>query len=80
MERIKQERAEGKPYYDANVSGYLCTQIPLSIPQQVSQQMKALNKRFGTFHGLSSLANLFVVIALLFHGLWIANVGLREDW
>jgi hypothetical protein len=42
--------------------------------------MKALNKRFGTYHGLSSLANLLVVIALLFHGLWIANVGLRKEW
>lgn len=41
--------------------------------------MKALNKRFGTYHGLSSLANLFAVIALLFHGLWIANIGLGEN-
>ena len=42
--------------------------------------MKALNKRFGTLHGLSSLTNLFAVIALLFHGLWIANVGPGKDW
>jgi len=63
-ERYKQERAEDKSYSDPNVS----------------QQMKVLNKRFGTLHGLSSLANLSVVIALLFHGLWIANQGLRKDW
>lgn len=42
--------------------------------------MKALNKRFGTLHGLSSLTNLFAVIGLVFHGLWITNVGLGKDW
>lgn len=41
--------------------------------------MKALNKRFGAYHGVSSLANFFGVIALLFHGLWIANVGFGEN-
>jgi hypothetical protein len=41
--------------------------------------MKAINKRFGTYHGLSSLTNLFVIVALLFHGLWIANVGLKKN-
>jgi hypothetical protein len=42
--------------------------------------MKAMNKRFGILHGLSSLFNLLVVIALIFHGLWITNGGLKQDW
>jgi len=64
VERQKQERAEGKPSHDPHVS----------------QQMKAMNKRFGILHGLSSLFNLLVVIALIFHGLWITNGGLKQDW
>ena len=39
--------------------------------------MKALNRRFGTLHGISSLANLGAVIALTFHGLWIGNAGVK---
>ena len=39
--------------------------------------MKALNRRFGSLHGISSLLSLGAFIALGFHGLWIGNVGLR---
>lgn len=39
--------------------------------------MKALNKKFGSLHGISSLANMTSVIALGFHGLWIGNYGLQ---
>lgn len=37
--------------------------------------MKALNKTFGSLHGISSLLNLASVLALGFHGLWIGNYG-----
>jgi len=43
----------------------------------VSAEMKALNRRFGMLHGISSLANLVAVIALGFHGLWIGHVGVK---
>ncbi|KAJ7081977.1 hypothetical protein C8R43DRAFT_1092802 [Mycena crocata] len=58
--RMKLEKEEGKAY---NESG-------------VSEQMKALNRRFGTLHGVSSLMNLGAVVSLIFHGLWIGNAGL----
>jgi len=61
FERMRLEKDEGKTY---NESG-------------VSDQMKALNRRFGMLHGVSSLANLGAVIALGFHGLWIGNAGLK---
>jgi len=41
--------------------------------------MKALNRRFGMLHGISSLANLAAVIALGFHGLWIGNAGVKGN-
>ncbi|KAJ7596638.1 hypothetical protein C8J56DRAFT_917933 [Mycena floridula] len=41
----------------------------------ISPAMKALNARFGMLHGISSLANLWAVIALGFHGLWIGSRG-----
>jgi hypothetical protein len=41
-----------------------------------SAEMKALNKKFGALHGVSSLANLGAVISLVLHGLWIGNSGL----
>jgi hypothetical protein len=44
---------------------------------QASAQMKTLNSRFGMLHGISSLANLFAVIALAFHGLWLGNSGIK---
>ncbi|KAI0757289.1 hypothetical protein C8Q80DRAFT_91354 [Daedaleopsis nitida] len=37
--------------------------------------MKALNKTFAQLHGASSLANLTAFLAVLFHGLYIGNVG-----
>ncbi|KAF7310604.1 DUF4149 domain-containing protein [Mycena chlorophos] len=58
FQRAKLEKDEGKSYSDAGVS----------------DQMKALNKRFGMLHGISSLANLGSVIALTFHGLWIGSL------
>lgn len=39
--------------------------------------MKALNKKFGQLHGVSSLLNLGAVIGLLFHGLWIGSYGVQ---
>ncbi|KAH7929388.1 hypothetical protein BV22DRAFT_1029634 [Leucogyrophana mollusca] len=58
--RHKLEKEEGKSYNDPDVSA----------------EMKALNSRFGMLHGVSSLANLGAVVALVFHGLWIGNAGL----
>jgi len=60
FQRQKLEKEEGKAYNE----------------QGVSEDMKALNKRFGMLHGLSSLANLGSVIALGFHGLWLGYAGL----
>jgi len=53
------------------------TNLILIAVSQVSADMKALNRRFGMLHGISSLANLVAVIALGFHGLWIGNVGVQ---
>ncbi|KAJ7102291.1 hypothetical protein B0H15DRAFT_814008 [Mycena belliarum] len=61
FERMKLEKDEGKTYSESGVS----------------DKMKALNRRFGMLHGVSSLANLGAVIALGFHGLWIGNTGVR---
>jgi len=57
--RQRLERAEGKMYSDPGVS----------------TKMKELNAEFSRWHGISSLANLIVVLALIYHGLWIANFG-----
>ncbi|GLB36463.1 putative protein with domain of unknown function (DUF4149) [Lyophyllum shimeji] len=63
FERHKLEKDEGKAYNDPGVSA----------------KMKALNRRFGMLHGVSSLANLAAVIALGFHGLWIGNAGVKRN-
>ncbi|KZT23783.1 hypothetical protein NEOLEDRAFT_1068737 [Neolentinus lepideus HHB14362 ss-1] len=59
FQRYKLEKEEGKTYNQPGVSA----------------EMKALNAKFSGLHGLSSLANLGGVIALAFHGLWIAHAG-----
>jgi hypothetical protein len=53
FQRHKLEKNEGKSYTEPGVS----------------DEMKALTKRFGMLHGISSLLNLSAVIALGFHGL-----------
>ncbi|EMD41633.1 hypothetical protein CERSUDRAFT_90206 [Gelatoporia subvermispora B] len=59
FQRHRQEKEEGKAYNEPGVS----------------DQMKALNSRFGMLHGVSSLFNMSAFLALVFHGLWIGNVG-----
>ncbi|KAF9535468.1 hypothetical protein CPB83DRAFT_888178 [Crepidotus variabilis] len=59
--RHKLEKEEGKVYSDPGVS----------------QDMLKLNRRFGMLHGISSLANLFSVISLVFHGLYIGKAGVK---
>ncbi|KAI0768584.1 hypothetical protein BD413DRAFT_563167 [Trametes elegans] len=59
FQRHRLEKQEGKSYNEPGVS----------------DEMKALNKTFAKLHGISSLANLTAFLALLFHGLWIGNVG-----
>uniref|UniRef100_A0A0W0FAI0 TMEM205-like domain-containing protein n=1 Tax=Moniliophthora roreri TaxID=221103 RepID=A0A0W0FAI0_MONRR len=61
FQRHKLEKEEGKAYNEPGVS----------------EQMKALNRKFGSLHGISSLLNLYAVIALGFHGLWIGNSGVK---
>jgi len=61
FQRQKLEKEEGKVYTDPGISA----------------EMKALNRRFGALHGISSLANLGAIIALGFHGLWIGNAGVK---
>jgi len=62
FQRHKQEKEEGKDHHD----------------KTASPQMKSLNRRFGALHGVSSLANLFAIIALVFHGLWIGTNGWKK--
>ncbi|KAF5384688.1 hypothetical protein D9757_006229 [Collybiopsis confluens] len=57
FERHRLEKEEGKVYNEPGVS----------------DAMKALNKRFGALHGVSSLFNLWSVIAIAMHGLYIGN-------
>jgi len=61
FQRQKLEKEEGKTYNEPGVSA----------------EMKALNRKFGSLHGISSLANLFAIIALGFHGLYIGNAGVK---
>lgn len=79
FQRHKQEKEEGKSYNEAGVS---INRHPhhsniQTFSLQISEEMKALNKKFSSLHGISSLANMASVIALGFHGLWIGNVGLQ---
>lgn len=78
FQRHKLEKAEGKSYNEAGVSP--CLQIlGVSVTKfrlQVSDEMKALNRKFAKLHGYSSLANLAAVLAAAFHGLWIGSKGL----
>ncbi|KAI5119914.1 hypothetical protein M0805_000879 [Coniferiporia weirii] len=60
FQRHRLEKAEGKSYNE----------------EGVSNEMKALNRKFSQMHGWSSLFNLEAVIALIFHGLWIGHYGL----
>ncbi|KLO20462.1 hypothetical protein SCHPADRAFT_897741 [Schizopora paradoxa] len=62
FQRHKLEKEEGKAYND----------------EGVSDEMKALNRKFAQLHGWSSLANLYAFLAAAFHGLWIANYGLNQ--
>ncbi|KAJ3736876.1 hypothetical protein DFJ43DRAFT_988159 [Lentinula guzmanii] len=61
FERHRLEKEEGKAYNEPGVS----------------DGMKALNRRFGSLHGISSLLNLSAVLAIGFHGLWIGNAGVK---
>jgi len=61
FQRHRQEKEEGKSYNETGVSA----------------EMKALNAKFRSLHGISSLANMTALIALAFHGLWLGNIGLR---
>jgi len=62
FQRHRLEREEGKGSSD-----------PTASPA-----MKALNKKFGSLHGISSLTNLGAVIGLIFHGLWLGTFGLQK--
>ncbi|KZT06323.1 uncharacterized protein LAESUDRAFT_726152 [Laetiporus sulphureus 93-53] len=59
FQRHKQEKEEGKAYNEPGIS----------------DAMKSLNSTFSMLHGVSSFANLFALMALLFHGLWLGNFG-----
>ena len=51
-------------------------EIGLSLNRQVAKQnpsLAALNKRFGIWHGLSSLANLLALCSLGAHGWFLAT-------
>ncbi|KAH8835922.1 hypothetical protein DL96DRAFT_97655 [Flagelloscypha sp. PMI_526] len=59
FQRHKLEKEEGKSYNEPGVS----------------DKMKALNKKFGMLHGISSLLNLGAVLGLLAHSLWVGSYG-----
>jgi len=75
--RVRQEKVEGKKYTDKNVSlmGIFYMKIPTLVVLQISPELTKLNRQFGMWHGISSLANLFTLFALLFHGLWLGAFG-----
>ena len=80
FQRHKLEKEEGKLYNEAGVQILLIIRehtFNTHSTSQVSADMKALNRRFGMLHGISSLANLAAVIALGFHGVWIGNMGVQ---
>ncbi|EHA53988.1 hypothetical protein MCOR27_006884 [Pyricularia oryzae] len=58
LERRVQEKKDGKRSYD---------------PAPHSEEMKALNKKFGILHGISSLLNLGTFIALICYGFTLAG-------
>ncbi|KAF5375175.1 hypothetical protein D9758_000046 [Tetrapyrgos nigripes] len=60
FQRQKLEKSEGKNYNEVSVS----------------EEMKVLNRRFGILHGISSMLNLWAVLALIFHGLWVGGNGI----
>jgi hypothetical protein len=77
FQRHKLEKEEGKSYNEKGVKLPLFNFYLLVLRSiKVSDDMKALNRRFGMLHGISSLANLGSVLALAFHGLWLGNSGI----
>lgn len=57
VERRKQEAKDGKRSWD---------------PQPHSQEMAALNKKFGMLHGISSLLNVVNFVASVVYGVTLA--------
>lgn len=58
VERRKQEEKDGKRSWD---------------PQPHSQEMAALNKKFGVLHGISSLLNVVHLVASVVYGVTLAK-------
>lgn len=58
VERRKQEEKDGKRSWD---------------PQPHSQEMAALNKKFGMLHGISSLLNVVHFVASIVYGVTLAE-------
>lgn len=78
FKRHRLEKEEGKAYNEPGVCLTLVMRqrvVTDNRQPQVSGKMKALNKTFAQLHGVSSLANLTAFLAVLFHGLYIGNVG-----
>jgi len=61
FQRHRLEKEEGKAHNDPGASA----------------AMKSLNRKFSAIHGIGSLINLGVVIAVGFHGLWIGHAGVK---
>ena len=60
--RKQQETREGRKYYDSGPK---------------SEEMKALNARFGKLHGVSSLVNLVEVVVTVVYGISLARRFIR---
>ncbi|KAH9947718.1 hypothetical protein B0H21DRAFT_737751 [Amylocystis lapponica] len=59
VQRYKLEKVEGKIYNEPGIS----------------EEMKALNRRFDLYHAISVSINMASLVALVFHGLWIGSYG-----
>lgn len=57
-ERKQQETRDGKKYFDQGTQ---------------SEEMKRLNKTFGTLHGVSSLVNLAEILVTIYYGFVLAG-------
>ena len=77
--RHRLEKLEKKSYTEPDVRnlGILGILIHAVWSLQVSDEMKATNRSFSILHSISSLTNLIGILAITFHGMWIAQFGIQ---
>jgi hypothetical protein len=77
--RHRLERLEKKSYTEPDVRDLDIGDILVHVVWflQISDEMKATNRTFSILHGISSLTNLIGILAITFHGMWIAQFGIQ---